>query len=78
MPQFLYLYTSDPDSDSVKQIGRERITDFEPATRLAQFFWSSIPDDPLLDLAERGELSQPDILAKIDRMLDDRRAGRLR
>ena len=78
MPQFLYLYEDQtPDSDSVEQIGRERITDFELATRLAQFFWSSIPDDPLLDLAERGELSQPDILGKqIDRMLDDRRAGR--
>ena len=78
MPQFLYLYEDQtPDSDSVEQIGRERITDFELATRLAQFFWSSIPDDPLLDLAERGELSQPDILGQqIDRMLDDRRAGR--
>ena len=47
------------------------------ATRLSQFFWSSIPDDPLLDLAASGKLSDPEILdSQIDRMLNDRKIGR--
>ena len=41
------------------------------------FFWSSIPDDPLLDLAQSGQLSDPETLsAQIDRMMNDRRTGR--
>ena len=57
--------------------GRQRIDDFELASRLAQFYWSSIPDDTLLDLAESGKLSDPETLsAQIDRMLNDRRSSR--
>ncbi|HUG66572.1 MAG TPA: DUF1595 domain-containing protein, partial [Pirellulaceae bacterium] len=37
--------------------GRQRVDDFELASRLAQFLWSSIPDDTVLDLAESGKLS---------------------
>ena len=44
-----------------KPAGRQRINDFELATRLAQFFWSSIPDDTLLELAEAGKLSKPQV-----------------
>jgi hypothetical protein len=47
------------------------------ATRLAQFLWSSIPDDTLLDLAASGSLSRPGTLSvQIDRMMNDRRSGR--
>lgn len=75
MPEFLYLYESTLDGSG--NPGRQRVNDFELATRLAQFFWSSIPDDTLLDLAASGDLSEPETLSKqIDRMLDDRRAGR--
>ena len=35
-----------------------RISDLELASRLSFFLWSSIPDDELLDAAERGELQQ--------------------
>ena len=78
MPEFLYLYESpDPESPGRQKDGRQRIDDFELATRLSQFFWSSIPDDPLLDLAESGQLSDPVTLgAQVDRMLDDRRSSR--
>jgi hypothetical protein len=78
MPQFLYLYEDQSDEAAPNMVaGREPITDFELATRLAQFFWSSIPDDSLLDLAEAGELHRPEILsAEIDRMLDDPKSGR--
>ena len=33
------------------------LSDLELASRLSFFLWSSIPDDTLLGLAERGELS---------------------
>lgn len=78
MPEFLYFYeTTDKQSSDDKRRGRERIDDFELASRLAQFFWSSIPDDTLLDLAEQGRLSDPETLSmQIDRMLSDRRSSR--
>ena len=78
MPDFLYFYeTSDNQKAKNKSQGRQRINDFDLAARLALFFWSSIPDDTLLDLAESGRLSDPKILsAQIDRMLNDRRSGR--
>jgi hypothetical protein len=78
MPDFLYLYESpDKENSDHKGQGRQRIDDFELAVRLAQFFWSSIPDDVLLDLAESGKLNDPVTLGtQIDRMLNDRRSSR--
>ena len=52
-----------------------RISDVELASRLSFFLWSSIPDDRLLTLAERGELASPATLEKeVRRMLADPRA----
>jgi hypothetical protein len=49
--------------------------DIELASRLSFFVWSTIPDDRLLDLAERGQLSQPQTLrTEVRRMLADPRA----
>ncbi|MDG1896048.1 MAG: DUF1592 domain-containing protein [Fuerstiella sp.] len=78
MPDFLYFYESnDHDGGDDELPGRRRLNDFDLASRLAQFFWSSIPDDTLLDHAEAGTLSDPDVLsAQIDRMLNDRRSSR--
>ena len=78
MPDFLYFYEMPGKGNSGnKGRGRQRISDFELASRLALFFWSSIPDDALLDLAEAGKLSDPKTLdAQIDRMMNDRRSGR--
>ncbi len=48
------------------------------ASRLSFFLWSSIPDEELLDLAERGRLRDPPVLAgQIARMLADPKAGAL-
>jgi hypothetical protein len=45
---------------------------------LSFFLWSSIPDDELLDLAERGELGRPRVLAaQVRRMLTDARSDSL-
>ena len=52
-----------------------RVSDLELASRLSFFLWSSIPDEPLLDLATRGQLSQPPVLEReVRRMLADLRA----
>jgi mono/diheme cytochrome c family protein len=53
-----------------------RLSDVEIASRLSFFLWSSVPDDRLLDLAERGQLSRPAILEQqVRRMLADPRAA---
>jgi hypothetical protein len=55
-----------------------RISDLELASRLSFFVWSSIPDDALLALAEKGELSKPDVLeTQVRRLLADPRARAL-
>ena len=54
------------------------VSDFELATRLSFFLWSSIPDDPLLDAASRGTLRDPGALAaQVRRMLADPKAEAL-
>jgi Protein of unknown function (DUF1592)/Protein of unknown function (DUF1588)/Protein of unknown function (DUF1585)/Protein of unknown function (DUF1595) len=51
------------------------LSDIELASRLSFFLWSSIPDETLLDVAERGQLSKPAVLEQqVRRMLADRRA----
>src|SRR5262245_49851888 len=55
-----------------------RISDVELASRLSFFLWSTIPDAELLDVAERGRLSDPAVLERqVRRMLDDPRADAL-
>ncbi len=45
------------------------------ASRLSFFLWSSIPDDELLALAERGQLQKPKVLERqVRRMLADARS----
>jgi mono/diheme cytochrome c family protein len=52
-----------------------RLSDLEIASRLSFFLWSSIPDERLLDLAERGQLTKPAVLEQqVRRMLADPRA----
>lgn len=54
-----------------------RLDDFAVASRLSYFLWNSMPDDQLIDLAVRGELSKPATLqAQTARMLKDPKAGR--
>ncbi|HEV8393110.1 MAG TPA: DUF1592 domain-containing protein [Vicinamibacterales bacterium] len=54
------------------------ISDIDLASRLSFFLWSSIPDDELIDLASRGQLSRPPVLdAQVKRMLRDPRSSAL-
>jgi hypothetical protein len=54
------------------------ISDWELATRLSYFMWSSAPDAELRTAAASGELRKPDVLAaQTRRMMKDERARRL-
>jgi len=75
-PEFLFRIERDPE-DAAPNIPYP-ISDLELASRLSFFLWSSIPDDSLLELAERGELRTPGVLEKqVRRMLGDRRSQAL-
>jgi len=75
-PRFLYRLEREPDDVPVG--GVYSIDDFELATRLSFFLWSSIPDDELLGLAAAGRLHDDDVLAaQVDRMLEDGRSAAL-
>lgn len=58
--------------------GQGPVSDFELATRLSYFLWSSTPDQELLDLAAAGKLHEPSVLsAQTRRMLKDPKTRRL-
>ena len=54
--QFLFRVELEPAP--APRSGSYRISDLELASRLSFFLWSSIPDDELLDLAERGQAAR--------------------
>lgn len=54
------------------------LNDFELATRLSYFLWSSMPDPELFKLADEGKLRDPAVLRQqIRRMLASKKAGAL-
>ncbi len=55
-PQFLYRIEVPPTADRIRNLD-----DFERATALSYFIWSSMPDDELLELARARRLSEPDV-----------------
>ena len=72
-----FLYRSELDP-SGRRTATYRLGDLEMASRLSFFLWSSIPDDELLQLAERGRLQDPAVFeAEVRRMLRDPRARAL-
>ena len=75
-PKFLYRIEQVPEGAAPGDI--YAVTDYELATRLSFFLWSSIPDDELLALAKAGTLSEPAVLStQVKRMLQDPRAETL-
>ena len=72
-PSFLFRVYDDPPGVAPGET--YRLSDLEVASRLSFFLWSSIPDENLLELAERGELTDPEIVEQeARRMLADPRA----
>ncbi len=75
-PEFLFRIEREPDG--VPPATAYHVTDVELASRLSFFLWSSLPDDELLDLAERGQLGEPNVLRQqVRRMLGDPRLSAL-
>jgi hypothetical protein len=69
-----FLYRVEPAADR----GERPLNDWELASRLSFFLWSSIPDEELRRAAAAGELSRPESLAKqVRRMTADPKARRL-
>ena len=63
-PHFLFL--AEPREEDTT------LDDFELATRLSYFLWSSMPDTELTKLAAEGKLTDPAVLAaQVNRMLKD-------
>jgi hypothetical protein len=75
-PQFLFRI--ERDTQPAGGQNAHRLTDFEIASRLSFFLWSSIPDDELLSEAGRGQLKTPATLrTQAQRMLADNRSTAL-
>ncbi|MFM9066288.1 MAG: DUF1592 domain-containing protein, partial [Planctomycetota bacterium] len=78
-PEFLFRYegprqpepavANEERSEKQETLQKQELSDFELATRLSYFLWSSMPDEELLAVAERGELRQASVLAAQTRRL---------
>ncbi|MCB1061888.1 MAG: DUF1592 domain-containing protein [Verrucomicrobiae bacterium] len=56
---------------------REKLNDFELASRLSYFLWSSLPDEELLAIARTGTLAKPEVLrAQVRRLMADPKIAR--
>ncbi|MDB4624495.1 DUF1592 domain-containing protein [Rubripirellula sp.] len=74
-PHFLFKVETPKKVDARGQM--PLVSQYELATRISYFLWSSMPDDELLLLAHRGQLREPKrLLEKIASMLRDPRANR--
>lgn len=68
-----FLFRIERDAKTVRPLAP--ISDIELASRLSFFLWSSVPDEPLIDLAVRGKLKDPAILEQqVRRMIADSRS----
>ena len=73
-PSFLFRVELDPTSPASKH----DISQYELASRLSYFLWSSMPDAELTDLASRGELAKSGTLqSQVRRMLASPKAQAL-
>jgi hypothetical protein len=72
-PKFIFRLEPDTEPENPEP---HPINDFQLATRLAYFLWSSTPDDRLLELAYENRLSA-NLDAEVRRMLKDPRSEAL-
>jgi hypothetical protein len=74
-PHFLFRVERDDDPTSPIP---HLLDEYELASRLSYFLWSSMPDDELFALAGSGQLQDPIVLEQqVDRMLADPKAEAL-
>ena len=78
-PNFLFRIERDPIRKNDKAAAPDAyyLNDYELASRLSYFLWSSMPDEALMKAAESGKLRRPEVLtAQVQRMLKDPKIGR--
>jgi hypothetical protein len=73
-PAFLFRVEQEPQPGEKDNI--HALTDYELATRLSYFIWSSMPDDELFALAAQGRL-RAELPAQVARMIKDPRSSAL-
>jgi len=72
-PNFLYHWQL--GAASAKKDGAVvALKDYELASRLSYFLWSDMPDDALLEAANKGELTKDGLSTQVERMLADPRS----
>ena len=75
-PEFLYRFSSPPAD--LGPGATYALDDFDLASRLSFFLWSSVPDEELLALADQHKLGDSQVVeAQVRRMLADPRAEAL-
>ena len=75
-PHFLFKVELDAEPNNPAAV--HAINDYELATRLSYFLWSSLPDHELFTAAYEGRLRQPGVLeAQVRRMLKDAKSEAL-
>ena len=73
-----FLFRAEQDPADVAPGVPHPISDFELASRLSFFLWSSLPDETLLQLAAQHRLHDPSVLEQqVRRMVADRRSEAL-
>lgn len=74
-PQFLFI-TPAGEVDAKNSV--VPLDDYQLASRLSYLLWSTPPDAELSTLADKGELSEPEVLrAQVERLLNDDRSQAL-
>ena len=69
-PRFLFRV-----EEPTREPGIQPVSQYDLASRLSYFLWSSAPDAELLRLAAEGRLQDPaNLTAQVERMLDDPRS----
>lgn len=66
---FIYLVEGEPTA-------RERLNDWELASRLSYFLWSSMPDAGLFAAAQGNKLNGEGLKKEVDRLLQDSKVNR--
>jgi hypothetical protein len=75
-PKFLFRVELDERAATIANVSPRPLDDYQLASRLSYFLWSTMPDDELFDLAAKKQLSSR-IDAQVRRMLKDPKAASL-
>jgi len=75
-PHFLFRVELDSQPDDPEAV--RSLNDYELASRMSYFIWSSMPDDELLGLARKRSLRKRSVIEQqVERMLADRKSQAL-